>query len=117
MVEVILEVEEEEEGEGEEGEGDLLIMVLQKELSVSDWIISMNLSSVNISFSFAELGMLMHSCQNDLVCKGTNAKIPYFNAPIFLENKSQIGKIDEIFGPMNEFVSFKNENKWLKSLY
>ena len=52
-----------------------------------------------------ELGMLMHTCQNDLVCKATNEKVPYFNAPIYLENKSQIGKVDEIFGPMNEFVS------------
>ena len=30
------------------------------------------------------------------------AKIPYFNAPIYLENKTQIGKVDEILGPMNE---------------
>ena len=37
-----------------------------------------------------------------MVCKSTNSKIPYFNAPIYLENKNQIGKIDEILGPMNE---------------
>lgn len=37
-----------------------------------------------------------------MVCKSTNVKIPYFNAPIYLENKSQIGKVDEILGPMNE---------------
>jgi len=37
-----------------------------------------------------------------MVCRSTNVKIPYFNAPIYLENKSQIGKIDEILGPMNE---------------
>ncbi|WZZ20370.1 hypothetical protein YC2023_121757 [Brassica napus] len=29
-------------------------------------------------------------------------KIPYFNAPIYLQNKIQIGKVDEIFGPINE---------------
>lgn len=29
-------------------------------------------------------------------------KIPYFNAPIYLENKSAIGKVDEILGPINE---------------
>lgn len=34
--------------------------------------------------------------------------VPYFNAPIFLENKSQIGKIDEIFGTLREYsVSVK----------
>ena len=27
-------------------------------------------------------------------------KVPQFNAPIFLENKEQIGKVDEIFGPI-----------------
>jgi len=37
------------------------------------------------------------------VCKCTNEKIPYFNAPVYLENKSQIGKVDDIFGPMTDF--------------
>lgn len=30
------------------------------------------------------------------------SQIPHFNAPIYLQNKSQIGKIDEILGPINE---------------
>ena len=54
-----------------------------------------------------ELGEFMHACEGDLVCKCTNEKIPYFNAPVYLENKSQIGKVDDIFGPMSEFVSFQ----------
>lgn len=29
-------------------------------------------------------------------------KVPYFNAPIYLQNKSEIGKVDEILGPINE---------------
>lgn len=53
----------------------------------------------------AELGHFLHPCEGDLVCRCTNEKIPYFNAPVYLENKSQIGKVDDIFGPMNEFVS------------
>lgn len=28
-------------------------------------------------------------------------QIPYFNAQIFLENKTAIGKVDEIFGIIN----------------
>lgn len=48
----------------------------------------------------------MHSSEGDLVCTAINEKVPFFNAPIFLENKSQIGKVDEIFGPITEFVSF-----------
>ena len=57
------------------------------------------------SVVFPEVGAFMHSCEGDLVCKSTGEKVPYFNAPIYLENKSQIGKVDEIFGPMNEHVS------------
>ena len=47
----------------------------------------------------------MHSCEGDLVCKSSNDKVPYFNAPIYLENKSQIGKVDEIFGQVSSHVS------------
>nr|CAB3248271.1 H/ACA ribonucleoprotein complex subunit 1-like [Phallusia mammillata] len=50
-----------------------------------------------------ELGKVMHPCQEDLVCHCTNEKIPYFNAPVYLENKSKIGKVDEIFGQIREF--------------
>ncbi|KAI1315755.1 H/ACA snoRNP pseudouridylase subunit [Mortierella claussenii] len=52
--------------------------------------------------SVLEMGQFMHACEGEMVCKSTNVKIPYFNAPIYLENKSQIGKVDEILGPMNE---------------
>lgn len=31
-------------------------------------------------------------------------QIPYFNAPIFLQNKTQIGKVEEILGPINSVV-------------
>lgn len=32
-------------------------------------------------------------------------QIPYFNAPIYLENKTQIGKVEEILGSVNNVVS------------
>jgi H/ACA ribonucleoprotein complex subunit 1 len=32
----------------------------------------------------------------------TGNMIPYFNAPVFKENKVQIGKVEEVFGPINE---------------
>ena len=57
-------------------------------------------------FFFIEVGNYLHPCETDLVVKCTNDMVPYFNAPIFLENKSQIGKVDEIFGPMTDFISF-----------
>ena len=44
----------------------------------------------------------MHACENEIVCESINTKIPYFNAPIYLENKTQIGKVDEILGPLNQ---------------
>ncbi|CAN6439783.1 unnamed protein product [Victoria cruziana] len=49
-----------------------------------------------------EVASFLHACEGDAVTKLTNEKIPYFNAPIYLENKTQIGKVDEIFGPINE---------------
>ncbi|CAI5449690.1 unnamed protein product [Caenorhabditis angaria] len=48
------------------------------------------------------LGVFMHACQDDIVCNTTCGKIPYFNAPVFFENKEQIGKVDEIFGSPGE---------------
>lgn len=49
-----------------------------------------------------EMGTFMQSCEGDIVCRSINTKIPYFNAPIYLENKTQVGKVDEILGPLNE---------------
>ncbi|XP_010940082.1 H/ACA ribonucleoprotein complex subunit 1-like protein 2 [Elaeis guineensis] len=49
-----------------------------------------------------EVASFLHACEGDAVTKLTNEKIPYFNAPIYLQNKTQIGKVDEIFGPINE---------------
>lgn len=55
-----------------------------------------------------QLGNFIYSCQNDLVCKVGIQDVPYFNAPIYLENKEQIGKIDEIFGTVRDYsVSIK----------
>lgn len=54
------------------------------------------------------MGYFDYSCQDDLVCKITIEDVPYFNAPIFLENKEQVGKIDEIFGNLRDYyVSIK----------
>jgi hypothetical protein len=32
-------------------------------------------------------------------------QVPYFNGPIFLENKAHVGKVEEIFGAVNSVVS------------
>lgn len=42
------------------------------------------------------------------MCKVEIEDVPYFNAPVYLENKEQVGKIDEIFGNLRDyFVSVK----------
>jgi hypothetical protein len=45
-----------------------------------------------------EVGQVMHECESEMVCKLTEreSKVPYFNAPIYLENKKKIGKVDEV---------------------
>jgi len=50
------------------------------------------------------MGIFQHSCEGDLVVKSTNDKVPYFNAPIYLENKRDVGKVDEIFGTIQELL-------------
>ncbi|KAJ4946388.1 hypothetical protein JOQ06_024055 [Pogonophryne albipinna] len=51
------------------------------------------------------VGEFVHPCEDDLVVKCTTEenKVPYFNAPVYLENKEQIGKVDEIFGQLRDF--------------
>ncbi|OCT97124.1 H/ACA ribonucleoprotein complex subunit 1 [Xenopus laevis] len=55
--------------------------------------------------SVVEVGEFMHPCEDDVVCKCITQenRVPYFNAPIYLENKEQIGKVDEIFGQLRDF--------------
>ncbi|KAK9582293.1 H/ACA snoRNP pseudouridylase subunit [Aspergillus fumigatus] len=48
------------------------------------------------------MGTFMHACEGEMVCESVNPKIPYFNAPIYLENKTPIGKVDEVLGPINQ---------------
>lgn len=56
-----------------------------------------------------EMGTFVHAVEGEMVCTSVNPdKVPWFNAPIYLQNKSVIGKVDEIFGPINEmFFSVK----------
>ena len=49
------------------------------------------------------MGTFMHATEGEMLCTSSMAdKVPHFNAPIYLANKSAIGKIDEILGPINE---------------
>ena len=53
--------------------------------------------------------MHLHSCSllhhlHDKLDSTSCVQIPYFNAPIFLENKTQIGKVEEVFGKIQGVV-------------
>ncbi|CAO3618719.1 unnamed protein product [Mucor fragilis] len=48
------------------------------------------------------VGAFQSACEGEMVCKLNNPKVPFFNAPIYLQDKTMIGKIDEILGPLNE---------------
>merc|ERR1712204_108 len=50
-----------------------------------------------------EVGEAQHVCEEFLIVKCTNSRVPHFNARIFLENKEQVGNLDEIFGPINHY--------------
>ncbi|KAK0750400.1 Gar1/Naf1 RNA binding region-domain-containing protein [Schizothecium vesticola] len=49
-----------------------------------------------------EMGKFIHACEGEMVCESINPKIPQFNAPIYLENKTSVGKVDEVLGPLNQ---------------
>ncbi|KAF8448095.1 Gar1/Naf1 RNA binding region-domain-containing protein [Boletus edulis BED1] len=45
----------------------------------------------------------MHAVEDEMLCASlVSDKVPYFNAPVYLQNKSVVGKVDEILGPINE---------------
>ena len=76
-----------------------------------------------LTFLILELGAFLHAAEGEMVCRLTNTMIPYFNAGIYLQNKSKIGKVEEVFGPINKVyftikcdtgvnaTSFKTEDK------
>ncbi len=49
------------------------------------------------------MGSFVHAVEDEMLCTSLMPdKVPHFNAPIYLQNKSVIGKVDEILGPINE---------------
>uniref|UniRef100_A0A2I2YQI2 H/ACA ribonucleoprotein complex subunit n=1 Tax=Gorilla gorilla gorilla TaxID=9595 RepID=A0A2I2YQI2_GORGO len=65
------------------------------------------------------LGEFLHPCEGDIVCKRTadENKVSYFYAPVYLENKEQIGKADEIFGQLRDFYFSANMSENGKKFY
>lgn len=48
------------------------------------------------------MGKFIHACEGEMICESINPKVPHFNAQIFLENKTAVGKVDEVLGPINQ---------------
>ncbi|EMR11831.1 H/ACA ribonucleoprotein complex subunit 1 [Pneumocystis murina B123] len=59
-------------------------------------------SNTSANTNNVEIGSFVHACEGEMLYASTHTKIPYFNAPIYLENNCLIGKIDEILGPINQ---------------
>jgi len=58
-----------------------------------------------------EFGKFTHTCEAQIIVKSILEKVPFFNAPIYLKNIEQIGKVDEIFGGIQDYsvsVSLSN---------
>lgn len=51
--------------------------------------------------SVVEAGAFMHPVEGDMFFVLKNPKIPMFNSTVYFENKSAVGKIDEILGPIH----------------
>jgi hypothetical protein len=65
----------------------------------------LHLFAISNPFCSLAVGEYRHESEDQLVCRLTlEDKIPKFNSPVYFENKSDMGKIDEIFGPINEPV-------------
>lgn len=56
-----------------------------------------------------EMGTVMHACEGEMVCESINPKIPYFNAPIYLENKVRYHELRYVY-PV-AFLKLKSHNR------
>ncbi|KAL8270315.1 hypothetical protein Esti_005750 [Eimeria stiedai] len=63
-----------------------------------------------------EAGEVMHEVESQLLVRGSLEQlVPYFNGRIFLENKEEVGKVDEILGPINEMYFSVKLNEGIKA--
>jgi H/ACA ribonucleoprotein complex subunit 1 len=54
---------------------------------------------------FIEVGEVIHSSEgNQLLCKCTVGQVPWFSKSVYLESRAEIGTVDEVLGPVSDFV-------------
>lgn len=55
------------------------------------------------SSEIIQIGTFVRPSEGDMLCRSTDPnRVPYFNAPIYLANRTVLGKVDEILGPINQ---------------
>ena len=53
-----------------------------------------------------EVGVVMHPVEEYILVKNElKDKVPIFGRPVYINDKKKIGMIDDVLGPINEFVS------------
>ena len=61
---------------------------------------------VRVRLGTPEFAEFQHAAEDKLVVKCLDDKtVPKFNAHLYTQNKTQVGRVDEIFGPVNDVVS------------
>lgn len=64
-----------------------------------------------------EIGVYSHPCKEQIVCKTIQKQqVPKFNRRIFLQNKNEVGTVDEIMGPVDSYVKKKTEKPILQKM-
>ena len=82
---------------------DKVIVVCFSHVAIKE---STQLAWATLSSQFPNTGLLqLTSCSsNACITYAIFMQVPYFNAPMFLQNKTQVGRIEEIFGGITNTV-------------
>lgn len=54
---------------------------------------------------YVEIGHVEMKGIKDVICKLTHSDVPYFNASIYNENHIELGRVDDVLGPVGAPVS------------
>ena len=95
----------EEEEEGEEVEE---VEEAEEEGNLKECLLELWLVIYYLLINFKEIGTLVNRTPKELIFKASCKDMPMFNQVVYLEknmnNTSSLGKIDEVLGPVNEFM-------------
>lgn len=65
--------------------------------------------------SVCEVGKVMHPVENYILVKNElKDKVPIFGRPVYIKDKKKIGMIDDVLGPINDFMFSVNCDKDVK---